>query len=122
MRRHFFAAAFCLISAPAFAQAASEAVAPATSAPVAAPAAAETAATPVTKQHKGLKERFEAANTTHDGHLTKEQATAAHMKGVVKHFDEIDADKKGYVTEEEIKSFHKASRAARKAAKQKTQG
>jgi hypothetical protein len=51
-----------------------------------------------------LQERFAAANTTHDGKLTKEQA-AASMPRVAQHFDEIDAQKVGYVTLPQIEQF-----------------
>ncbi|CAB3763651.1 EF-hand domain-containing protein [Paraburkholderia solisilvae] len=51
-----------------------------------------------------LQERFAAANTTHDGKLTKEQA-AAGMPRVAQHFDEIDVQKVGYVTLPQIEQF-----------------
>jgi hypothetical protein len=57
--------------------------------------------------------RFEAANTTHDGRLTIDQARAANWIGVVRHFQEIDRDQKGYVTWQDIKEFQIAKRAAR---------
>lgn len=60
-----------------------------------------------------LTKRFNAANTTHDGHLTLEQAKAAKWTQVVSHFATIDADKKGYVTEPEIKSAAVTAKAAK---------
>ena len=65
--------------------------APATTAP-AHPTAAQTT----------MMRRFQAANTTHDGHLTKQQAQAAKMTTVVRHFDAIDKDHKGYVTADDL--------------------
>jgi hypothetical protein len=62
-----------------------------------------------------LAERFEQANTTHDGHLTPDQAKAAGMKNIVRRFDAIDKDHKGYVTEDDIRSYYKALRASRHA-------
>ncbi len=62
-------------------------------------------------QHMTLHQRFEQANTTHDGHLTEEQAKLG-MKSVARHFDVIDKDHKGYVTEEDIHAYYKAVRAA----------
>jgi hypothetical protein len=59
--------------------------------------------------------RFEAANTTHDGRLTLDQAQAANMRGVVQHFTAMDADKKGYVTLQDVRAWHAAQRAARMA-------
>jgi hypothetical protein len=57
-------------------------------------------------EHMGaqLKMRFEKANTTHDGKLTREQA-ASGMPMVAKHFDEIDTQKAGYVTLPQIETF-----------------
>ncbi|MDE1895672.1 MAG: hypothetical protein KGH91_01215 [Rhodospirillales bacterium] len=49
--------------------------------------------------------KFYAANTSHDGHLTLAQAKAAGFKPVVDHFDEIDADKHGYVTFYDIQAW-----------------
>jgi len=59
--------------------------------------------------------RFEAANTTHDGRLTPDQAQAAGWRPVVVHFQEIDRDHKGYVTWQDIRDWQKARRAARAA-------
>jgi hypothetical protein len=55
-----------------------------------------------------LKERFEAANATHDGHLTLEQAQAG-LPNVARHFSTIDKDKKGYVTLDEIRHYYAQS-------------
>ncbi len=60
-----------------------------------------------------LQERFEAANTAHDGRLT--QAQAAPMPAVARNFDAIDIGRKGYVTIDEIRSYNRAKRAERKA-------
>lgn len=62
-----------------------------------------------------LKARFAEANTTHDGHLTLAQAQAANWRYVVKNFQAIDKDNKGYVTVEDIHAYAKARRAARRA-------
>jgi len=56
-----------------------------------------------------MTQRFEQANTTHDGHLTLEQAKAGY-KSVARHFDAIDVDKKGYVTEDDIRAYNKTQR------------
>ncbi len=92
---------------------------PAPAAPAAsdttAPAPATTPATPMKKSvshRKTLQQRFDAANTTHDGHLTKDQATAANWPYVANNFTAIDAEKKGYVTVQDIHTFAKARRAA----------
>jgi hypothetical protein len=74
------------------------------------------AAPPLASDQKTtLTQRFEAANTTHDGHLTKQQAQAAHMQTVSRHFDAIDKDHKGYVTVDDISAYTAAQRAQRNA-------
>ena len=60
--------------------------------------------------HQTMADRFEQANTTHDGHLTLEQAKTGY-KSVAQHFSAIDRDKKGYVTEDDIRAYFKAQRA-----------
>jgi hypothetical protein len=58
-----------------------------------------------------LQARFAAANTTHDGKLTKQQAEAG-MPMLAQHFDEIDAQKTGYVTLPQIMAFMQERGAA----------
>jgi hypothetical protein len=60
--------------------------------------------------HLTMTQRFEQANTTHDGHLTLDQARAGY-KSVARHFAAIDQDKKGYITEDDIRSYYKTQRA-----------
>ena len=57
-----------------------------------------------------LAQRFDAANVTHDGRLTRDQA-ASGMPMVARHFDEIDVDGKGYVTLSEVRTFAMMHRA-----------
>ena len=59
----------------------------------------------------GLAQRFAAANVTHDGRLTREQAERG-MPLVARNFDAIDMDQKGYVTLPEIRAFAAQRRAA----------
>lgn len=64
-----------------------------------------------------LKQRFDAANTTHDGHLTKAQAEASgHFKLLTRHWSEFDKTGKGYVTMADIHAYYRERRAARRAA------
>ena len=51
-----------------------------------------------------IAERFQAADTNHDGKLTLEEAKAG-MPGVAAAFSQIDVENKGYVTLEEIQTF-----------------
>lgn len=59
-----------------------------------------------------LQSRFAAANTTHDGKLTREQAQAG-MPMVAQHFDDIDTQHAGFVTLAQIEDFMRARAAAR---------
>src|SRR4051812_48239926 len=80
------------------------------------------AATP--RAHRGrrtLAERFDAANTTHDGKLTLSQARAGRLNAVARDFAQIDKDKRGYVTIDEIRAFQKDRRDARRAARTRAQ-
>ncbi len=100
---------------------------PLTSAPPSAPAtpvgrgteqAAPVAAAPAApaRHRRTLQERFDEANTTHDGHLTLEQARAK-MPAVARDFTAIDTGNQGYVTIDQIKDHARQARAARRAAR-----
>ena len=81
-----FAVAF--VSCAAHAQTATEAT----------PAAA------AARPYRSIAVRFEAANVTHDGHLTLEQAKAG-MPAIARHFDEIDTKKAGYLTLDQVRTY-----------------
>ena len=51
-----------------------------------------------------LEQKFQAADTNHDGKLTLEEAKAG-MPRVAKNFDRIDVDKKGYITLDQLQAF-----------------
>ena len=51
-----------------------------------------------------LKERFAAADKNGDGKLTRDEC-AAGMPRIYKGYDQIDADKKGYITLDQIITF-----------------
>ncbi len=93
---------------------------PATSVPPSAVAPTTPAApsAPTTSSHRRrtLAERFAAANTTHDGHLTADQAKAGRMNAIVRDFDKIDKNHRGYVTMDDIRDYNRARREARRAA------
>lgn len=66
-------------------------------------------------RHSGgekLREKFAAADTDHDGALSRAEA-AAGMPRVAKHFDEIDANHDGKLSFAEIASYLAQARAAR---------
>src|SRR5436305_11591397 len=69
--------------------------------PAVTPPAASTpapAATTHRSTRRTLAERFDAANTTHDGKLTLAQARAGRLNAVARDFAQIHKEKKGYVT------------------------
>lgn len=67
-----------------------------------------TAAPPHT--HRTMQEKFDQANTTHDGHLMLEQSKSGY-KSVARHFAAMDQAKKGYVTVDDVRAYYKAQRA-----------
>jgi hypothetical protein len=64
---------------------------------------------------RGLAQRFAAANATHDGRLTRDQA-ANGMPVVARNFDTIDVGHKGFVTLPEIRAFAAERRAGPNSA------
>jgi hypothetical protein len=97
LRLHHTLLLLPLLSAPAFAQ----------------------AVTPPTAEHHGRRsadQHFSDANTSHDGHLTLDQASSGY-KSIAKSFSQIDVGHHGYVTLDDIKTWKAAKKAARLAAK-----
>ncbi|MSP01919.1 MAG: hypothetical protein EXR07_12845 [Acetobacteraceae bacterium] len=84
-----------------------------------APVLAQTAPPPAAEQHgrRSAADHFADANTTHDGRLTLAQATAGY-KSIAKSFTQIDVNRRGYVTVDDIKAWKAAKKAARQAARQ----
>jgi hypothetical protein len=74
-----------------------------------------TSTTTPRRRGRSLQDRFDAANVTHDGHLTLEQARSK-MPSVARDFAAIDTDNKGYVTIDQIRDHARTARAARRAA------
>ena len=85
---------------------------------LAAPALAQTATPPTTEHHarRTAAQHFDDANTTHDGHLTLDQAKIGY-KSLAKSFSQIDVNHHGYITMDDIKAWRAAKKAARQAAK-----
>ena len=73
------------------------------------------------EEHGGMAAKFRRANVTGDGRLTQQQAQAGGMRGVAKHFAQIDRDQKGYVTMEDVRAWHQAHKE-RKMEKREAQG
>lgn len=84
-----------------------------------APAFAETAAPPAAGSHarRGAEQHFADANTSHDGRLTLDQAKLG-FKSIARSFAQIDVNRRGYVTLDDIRAWKAAKKAARQAAKQ----
>jgi hypothetical protein len=68
--------------------------------------------------HTSLRAKFEAANVTHDGKLTLQQAQDGGLRKVAKHFAEIDRDNKGFVTLQDIGAWQREHQAEKAAARQ----
>jgi hypothetical protein len=62
------------------------------------------------------EQHFTQANLAHDGHLTLEEAKGGYAL-VAMHFEEIDADHKGYVTENDVRAWQAMRRAAHRPTK-----
>jgi hypothetical protein len=60
---------------------------------------------------KKWQAKFDAANTTHDGHLTLAQAKAANLIPVETNFTAIDTKNRGYVTFNDILAWRMDQRA-----------
>jgi hypothetical protein len=70
---------------------------------------APSATTTPRRPHMTAREHFDAANVTHDGRLTPEQAQAA-WPNVARHFSDIDKDHRGYVTLDEVRTYRREHR------------
>jgi len=79
-----------------------------TQAPSSAPPSSAPQSKP-THAQSTMQQRFERANTTHDGQLTEEQAKIGY-RTIAKHFAAIDRDRKGYITEDDIRAYRKMQR------------
>ncbi len=91
-----------IVAAMPLAAAAQTATPPALPATQSAPAAV--LPTPATHQGK-WRQKFDAANTTHDGHLTLAQAQAAGLTPVAANFTAIDTANRGYVTFNQVMAW-----------------
>lgn len=72
--------------------------------PVAASAAPRMGGSMLAQNGSKLEQRFNQADTNHDGKLTMDEAKAG-MPRVAKHFDDMDTEHRGYVTLDQIKTY-----------------
>ncbi|HTD29265.1 MAG TPA: hypothetical protein VK660_07745 [Xanthomonadaceae bacterium] len=61
-------------------------------------------------RQSGCGDKFHAADTNGDGKLSRSEAQKMPM--LAKHFDEIDANKDGFVTCDELRAWRQKTRAA----------
>lgn len=73
-------------------------------------------AAPVHHARQTSEHHFTDANLAHDGHLTLAEAKGGYGL-IAKHFEDIDVDHRGYVTENDIKAWRIMRRAAHRLAK-----
>ena len=59
---------------------------------------------PKAERAKKMQERLKAADKDGDGKISRTEAAA--LPRIAKHFDEIDTNKDGFVTTEELKARH----------------
>ncbi len=69
------------------------------------------------KHKEKFEEKFKGADKSGDGALTKAEVESGKMPHIAKNFDQIDANKDGKVTQEELKAFMKNHRKQREPAK-----
>jgi hypothetical protein len=72
--------------------------------------------TPAHHARLSWEQHFTQANLAHDGHLTLEEAKGGYAL-VAKHFEDIDADHKGYVTENDVRAWQVLRRTAHRLTK-----
>lgn len=58
------------------------------------------------------QERLKAADTNHDGLISREEAKA--LPRIAEQFDAIDANKDGQISTEELRAFHQAHRGGQR--------
>jgi hypothetical protein len=63
-----------------------------------------------------MRQRFDNANVTHDGHLTLDQARAGQMPMIARHFADIDTAHKGYITLDDLRAYRSRVMEERRAA------
>ena len=52
-----------------------------------------------------LDKNFDAADRSHDGLLSKEEADAGHVAFIAKNFDAIDTSKRGLVSKDDVHAY-----------------
>ena len=68
------------------------------------------------RHYASLAEHFVAANVSHDGRLTIDQASRAGWARIVRHFGEIDTDRVGFVTAGQIHAYNIGQRHGRRTS------
>ncbi len=89
---------------------------PALALPAWAEKAPDAEGSPVHHSRETWQQHFAKANTAHDGHLTAAEAKSGYAQ-IAKHFDDIDFEHKGYVTENDLRAWKVMQKAAHRLAK-----
>jgi hypothetical protein len=71
---------------------------------------------PAHQARQTWQQHFAQANAAHDGHLTSQDAKGGFAL-IAKHFDDIDVDHKGYVTENDVRAWRIMRKSAHRLAK-----
>lgn len=69
------------------------------------PAQGVTGLNGILKSIDAMDKNFDAADTNHDGLLSKDEAKAGHVPFIVSHFDEIDTQHRGLVSKQEAHAY-----------------
>ncbi len=70
-------------------------------------------------QQQAMRERLQAADTDHDGRISKAEAEAK-LPRIAKRFDQLDGNHDGYLDADELKAMASQLRARRNDAQQTT--
>jgi hypothetical protein len=73
-------------------------------------------AAPAHPARQTREQHFSGANLAHDGHLTAAEAKGGYAD-VARHFEDIDVEHKGYVTENDIRAWEVVRKAGRRLMK-----
>ncbi|RDI98843.1 EF-hand domain-containing protein [Dyella solisilvae] len=66
----------------------------------------------IATQIQNWQKNFDAADTNHDGMLTKEEAQKGPVPFIREHFDEIDKQHRGMVSKQDVSDYVRAMQGA----------
>jgi hypothetical protein len=71
--------------------------------------AAQTGIGRITDKVAAMDKNFDAADTSRDGLLSKDEAKAGHVPFIIRNFDRIDTQHRGHVSKDDVHEFIKKS-------------